>query len=231
MPHWHGLPHDVTPDSSITFEADWSKNPYGDFDYERQKRLRGTVGNPVGLLPAEEEGLLSTSPELLKKNAEFYKKNPRETLELTPTPYFTQFNRRVYKDQHGVKHSETTATVEGPNFSGWMNVPTIFDGAYVTDDRARDIILDAGMIDRESGNTIKTYKTIEAAETAAEQRMMELNDPSQPWNLEGLDWIINFPFEHLDWKGAFPSAQMPHIPDWITRRKKPNIPEVEEWTP
>ena len=25
----------------VTFEADWSKNPYGDFDYERQKRLRG----------------------------------------------------------------------------------------------------------------------------------------------------------------------------------------------
>ena len=92
MPHWHGLPHDITPDSSITFEADWSKNPYGDFDYERQSRLRGTVGKPIGLLPTEEEGLLSTSPELLKKNAEFYKKNPRETLELTPTPYFTQFN-------------------------------------------------------------------------------------------------------------------------------------------
>jgi hypothetical protein len=41
MPHWYGLPHDATPDSSVTFEADWSKNPYGDFDYERQKRLRG----------------------------------------------------------------------------------------------------------------------------------------------------------------------------------------------
>ena len=41
MPHWYGLPHDATPDSSVTFEADWSKNPYRDFDYERQKRLRG----------------------------------------------------------------------------------------------------------------------------------------------------------------------------------------------
>lgn len=43
MAHWYGLPHDATP-TSTTFEADYSKDPYGDFDYERQKRLRGTVG-------------------------------------------------------------------------------------------------------------------------------------------------------------------------------------------
>ena len=34
----------ITPDSSVAIEADWSKNPFGDFDYERQKSLRGTVG-------------------------------------------------------------------------------------------------------------------------------------------------------------------------------------------
>ena len=34
----------ITPDSSVAIEADWSKNPFGDFDYERQRSLRGTVG-------------------------------------------------------------------------------------------------------------------------------------------------------------------------------------------
>tara|TARA_R100000687_G_C6439111_1_gene159571 strand:+ start:220 stop:804 length:585 start_codon:yes stop_codon:yes gene_type:complete len=168
--------------------------------------------------------------QTLSDNKAFYEEHPRETLELEPLPYFTQFGRRVYKDQHGVKHSETTATVETPD-GGWMNVPTIFDGKYVSDDMARKIILDAGMIDRESGSTIKTYKTIEAAEKAAQDRMKQLNDPSQPWNLEGTDWITNFPFEHLDWKGALPPIQIPHVPDWLTGRKNPNIPEVEEWNP
>ena len=73
MPHWYG--HDVTPDSSITFEADWSRDPYGDFDYERQKRLRGTVGGgfdwknilpnvkrDAGLLMDNIEGLIDYIP-------------------------------------------------------------------------------------------------------------------------------------------------------------------------
>ena len=194
------------------------------------KLRRAGISEEFLIAPTEGDGLLSISPEeqLLMDNKEFYKEHPVETLELIPTQYFTQFNRRVYKDQFGVKHSETTATVEGPN-GGWMNVPTIFNGKYTkNDDVARDKIIDAGMIDRESGNTIRVYKTREEAETAAEQRMIELNDPSQPWNLEGTDWITNFPFEHLDWKGMFPPIDWPDLPDW---RKKPNIPEVPEWNP
>jgi len=198
---------------------------------ERLQRLRA-IGIDEGLIQ-EPMGLVESAPsedeKMFKENEQFYKDHPRETLELEPMPYHTQFGRRVYKDQFGVVHSETTATVRGPS-GGWMNVPTIFRGQYVTDDAAREKIINNGMLDPENGETIKLYKTIEEAEEAAKQRMRELNDPSLPWNLEGLDWIINFPFEHLDWLDA--------LPDWLgnmswppKKRKSPNLQAVPEWNP
>jgi hypothetical protein len=114
MPHWHGLPHDATPDSSITFEADWSKNPYGDFDYERQKRLRGTVGGgfdwrnilpnvkrDAGLLLENISGLMdyipsasfptaeSSEPDLFIRDEDainFYKNKETTPVDLYKTP-------------------------------------------------------------------------------------------------------------------------------------------------
>jgi len=214
-------------------EGGWGDWLSDQSEKERIQRLQ-SIGIDEGLIQGS-MGLLESSPQsdddrMFQENEQFYKDHPTDTLELEPLPYHTQFGRRVYKDQFGVKHSESTTTLQAPN-GEWMNIPVIFKGKYVTEQEAKKIIVDNGMLDPENGETIKTYKTLKEAEEAAKERMRKLNDPSLPWNLEGMDWITNFPFEHLDWKGALPNINVPHIPDWLTGRKKPNIPEAEEWNP
>jgi hypothetical protein len=134
------------------------------------------------------KGLLdeTSDEELFRKNEEFYKKHPTDTLKLTPTEHTTQYGRKVYKDQFGAIHSESTATVQSPK-GGWMNIPLIYNGKYVTEDRARDIIINNGMVDPETGEKVRSYRDIPEAEEAARDRMRTLNKPDQPWN----DWFVN----------------------------------------
>jgi hypothetical protein len=127
-----------------------------------------------------------TDEEMFRKNEEFYKKHPTDTLKLTPTEHTTQYGRKVYKDQFGAIHSESTATVPSPK-GGWMNIPLIYNGKYVTEDRARDIIINNGMVDPETGEKVQSYRDIPEAEEAARNRMRTLNKPDQPWN----DWFVN----------------------------------------
>ena len=128
------------------------------------------------------KGLLdeTSDEEMFRKNEEFYKEHPTDTLELSPTGHTTQYGRKVYKDQFSAIHSETTVTVPAPN-GGWMNIPSIYNGRYVTEDRARDIIINNDMVDPESGEKIQSYQSIPEAVEAAKQRMRTLNKKDQPW--------------------------------------------------
>lgn len=236
----------MPPTESLLDEGGWSEWLEEQRKQEQLHKLRrigiseDLISESIqaeGLVPPQGNGLVSSVPEtedqrMFRENAEFYQEHPTETLELTPLPYHTQFGRRVYKDQFDVVHSESTTTLKAPN-GEWMNIPVIFNGQYVSEQDAKKIIVDNGMLDPETGETIKTYKTLEEAEEAAKQRMRELNDPSLPWNLEGTDWITNFPAEHLDWKKFLfdLGVDSPFINWPLRRRRNPNIPEVEEWNP
>ena len=54
-----------------------------------------------------QKGLLDETPdeEMFRKNEEFYKEHPTDTLELSPTEHTTQYGRKVYKDQFNAIHS------------------------------------------------------------------------------------------------------------------------------
>ena len=139
-----------------------------------------------------QKGLLDETPdeEMFRKNEEFYKEHPTDTLELSPTEHTTQYGRKVYKDQFNAIHSETTVTVPAPN-GGWMNIPSIYNGRYVTEDRARDIIINNGMVDPETGERVQVYASDDEAVEAAKQRMRTLNKSDQPWNKSPADWFVN----------------------------------------
>ena len=128
----------------------------------------------------DEEFNETPDERMFRENEEFYKKHPTDTLELSPTGHTTQYGRKVYKDQFNAIHSETTVTVPAPN-GGWMNIPSIYNGRYVTEDQARAIIIKNGMVDPETGEKVRSYESIPKAEEAAKQRMRTLNKSDQPW--------------------------------------------------
>ena len=140
----------------------------------------------------DEEFNETPDERMFRENKEFYKEHPTDTLELSPTGHTTQYGRKVYKDQFGAIHSESTTTVPAPN-GGWMNLPSFYNGRYVTEDRARDIIINNGMVDPESGEKIQSYQSIPEAVEAAKERMRTLNKKDQPWNRDSsvLDWFIS----------------------------------------
>ena len=122
--------------------------------------------------------------ELFRRNRESYEKNPTSTLKLTPLPYYTPYGRRVYRDQFDGIHSESTTTVPSPT-GGWMNIPLIYNGEYVSPESARIRIILNNMIDPENGESVRSYPNIPTAEQAARHRMLNLNNPEQPWNRLG----------------------------------------------
>ena len=117
--------------------------------------------------------------EVSQKEKEFY--GSHKNLKLTETPFKTQYGRKVYKDQYGQKHSESSVTIQDSK-GRWMNVPTIFNGEYVNEKLARDIIEDNKYIDPENNKKIKTFETLKDAEEEAVKRNRSLNKSDQSWN-------------------------------------------------
>ena len=138
----------------------------------------------------DEEFNETPDERMFRENEEFYKEHPTDTLELSPTGHTTQYGRKVYKDQFGAIHSESTTTIESPE-GGWMNIPVIYNGRYVSPDQARAIIIKNGMVDPETGEKVQSYESIPKAEEAAKQRMRTLNKKDQPWNKSPTDWFVN----------------------------------------
>ena len=112
--------------------------------------------------------------ELFRRNSEFYKKHPTSTLKLTALPYYTPYGR----------HSESTTTVPSPD-GGWMNIPLIYEGKYVSPEDAKKRIILNNMTDPENGELIRSYPNMPTAIQAAKHRMLNLNRPEQPWNRLG----------------------------------------------
>ena len=122
--------------------------------------------------------------ELFRRNSEFYKKHPTSTLKLTALPYYTPYGRKIYRDQFDEIHSESTTTVPSPA-GGWMNIPLIYQGKYVSPENAKKRIILNNMTDPENGELIRSYPNMPTAIQAAKHRMLNLNRPEQPWNRLG----------------------------------------------
>jgi len=63
--------------------------------------------------------------ELQETEQDYYAEHPTDTLVLTPTGETTQYELPIYKDQHGMLHSESTGTFQVPN-GKWITISTIF---------------------------------------------------------------------------------------------------------
>ena len=117
--------------------------------------------------------------EVSQKEKEYY--NSHKDLKLTPTSFKTQYGRKVYKDQYGQMHSETSITVQDSR-GRWMNIPSIFNGRYVDSDIASKIIENNNYRDPETNKQIKVFETLKMAEKEAVKRNRSLNKTSQSWN-------------------------------------------------
>ena len=120
-----------------------------------------------------------TDEEVSKGEKEYY--DSHEDLKLTETPFKTQYGRKVYEDQYGQKHSESSITIQDSK-GRWMTIPSIYNGEYVNKNFARDIIEDNKFIDPETDKKIKIFKTENAAVQEAIKRNRSLNKTNQPWN-------------------------------------------------
>ena len=120
-----------------------------------------------------------TDEEVSQKEKEFY--GSHKNLKLTETPFKTQYGRKVYKDQYGQKHSESSVTIQDSK-GRWMNVPTIFNGEYVDDGIAGKIIENNKYLDPETNEQIKTFETEKDAVKEAVKRNRSLNKSDQSWN-------------------------------------------------
>jgi hypothetical protein len=119
--------------------------------------------------------------EVSQQEKEYY--DSHEDLKLTETEFKTQYGRKVYKDQHGETHSESSITVQDSQ-GRWMNIPSIYNGEYVNGNMATEIIEGNKYVDPETNQEIKTYETSKDAETEAIKRNRSLNESDQPWNKE-----------------------------------------------
>ena len=125
------------------------------------------------------------------KEKRFYKKNPQNTLDLTPTGRITPFGMPEYIDQHKVRHSESSGTSRIPFGLG---VPLDISGQYVTygkiwpdsktgriryfnDDEALDLMIQNNFINPISKEKVPIFKTESQAIQWAEDRDLILNDP------------------------------------------------------
>ena len=76
-----------------------------------------------------------TDKQVSQKEKEFY--DTHKDLKLTETPFKTQYGRKVYEDQYGQKHSESSRTIQDSQ-GRWMNVPSIYNGEYVNNKLAKE---------------------------------------------------------------------------------------------
>ena len=111
-----GIPN-ITPDSSIPFEADWSKNPYGDFDYERQKRLRGTVGGGFdwrNIVP-------NTLSDIRGGLQGLFEREEDNLFEYNPKAELQEELKRTGLEEHYLSDPTRYSGPEPPDDRGWTS--------------------------------------------------------------------------------------------------------------
>ena len=102
-----------------------------------------------------------------------------ESEVLTDTGELTGEGRPVYKNQFGDSVTERTITEYIPELGGWYNIPTVYDGGFVSPDEAIRRAVEAKGKDPITGREFKSYKTVEDAVRAAEGRSKSIGTKLQ----------------------------------------------------
>ncbi|MDB4028379.1 hypothetical protein N9459_04255 [Flavobacteriaceae bacterium] len=89
------------------------------------------------------------------------KKSNVETL--SDTGRKTQSGRPVYTNQDGDFVTERTATVESEKLGGYVNIPTVYDGRFVSEQEALRIVEGADGKDPVTGQKLKVYRNVDTA--------------------------------------------------------------------
>ena len=109
----------------------------------------------------------------------------------------TREGRPIYKNQYGDLVTERTITENIPELGGWVNLPTVYDGRFVSPSQAIVKIIESGGVDPVTGREINSFPTVDEAVSAAESRSYEL----------GLELSKGNEFRRQD-KSSMPSSYM-----------------------
>lgn len=125
--------------------------------------------------------------EVAAEERAFYKKNPPETLILTPTGDKNPYGMPVYLDQHGQHHSESSVTVKAGK-GRWFNAPSIYPDEetgkvrYFTPEAVRKKIMDNNFVNPVNNIRVSIYESKDEAISAAIARDRALNAPALKFN-------------------------------------------------
>jgi hypothetical protein len=119
--------------------------------------------------------------QLQKSEKQFYKENPRMSLQLTPTDEpNTVYGLPVYKDQHGNRHSESSITFPLTEGGEWITVSSIYPDSktgvprYHTEDEVREIILTNKFVNPVNQEQVPKFKSMDEAINYALERDLSL---------------------------------------------------------
>jgi hypothetical protein len=90
----------------------------------------------------------------------------RRTRKLRPGDKLgtTQDGRPIIVNEDGGVSATKLSAVPDPRTPGrWMNVPTLVNGRQVSEDQARQIIIDNNFTDPETGKVVETFPTVDDA--------------------------------------------------------------------
>jgi hypothetical protein len=96
----------------------------------------------------------------------------QERLEFTGK--FTPEGRPIYKNQWGDFVTERTITVEIPSMGGFVNVPTVLDGQFLSERQAIDVAKSVGGKDPVTGRKLPVFKSVNEAVSEARSRSKDL---------------------------------------------------------
>lgn len=91
-----------------------------------------------------------------------------ETLSLTGNS--TSEGRPIYENQHGDLVTERTITENVPELGGWVNLPTVYDGRFVSPDEAIQIAIEAKGSDPLTGRKFDVFNDVDSAVESAKSR-------------------------------------------------------------
>ena len=82
----------------------------------------------------------------------------------------TAEGRPIYKNQYGDWVTERTITEEIPELGGFVNIPTVLDGRFLTTEQAIDMAKRTKGYDAITGRKLDVYKDVNEAVNSAVNR-------------------------------------------------------------
>ena len=129
------------------------------------KKYNLLLDNYASLLPNKEQ---FTNDLLQTETKQEAKSSGQEVL--SDTGKKTSEGRPVFKNQFGDFVTERTITESIPELNGWFNIPTVFEGKFLTPKEAIQKVIDSGGKDPVTGRKLQRFNEVDEAVDAAETR-------------------------------------------------------------